>query len=121
MTTAVDVRDVLPWSLIYGAQNARHDAEVHVLDFRVQALHAAALSLARELLWGMFAAPVRDWQDAGSPLWRRQWCACYMYVTEADIDAVAYEYVQYFDSMPYVVQHTRTRADMLKNLLAMLT
>lgn len=76
------VRDLVPWSLIYGAQNERHERELQAAHCSSAATHHA---LCMAVLDIFFKAPVSDFNDPMSLLWATYWPLISPSITLKDI------------------------------------
>jgi hypothetical protein len=120
-TNAIDTcihkvcRDLVPWSIIYGAQNDMHEREV-------MQLHEELRKLALTVLTNVFTTTDFYWSTTYSSTYT-QWPLIAKYITEEDVKRFETEYS---DKRPYEVDNLQRyyerdihiRADYIRALIS---
>jgi transcriptional regulator CtsR len=83
----LDMRDLVPWSIIYGAQNERHSREMEAKNEECTTAQNLAHTLAHMVLSMMLNTASVEWQDRNSEIWR-YWDVVKKHVTTEQIDNI---------------------------------
>lgn len=81
------IRDILPWSLVYGAQNEQHSKELKALEVRCTELEVEVKELSCMAVRRFLLSSLVDFANRGSNAWK-DWRRVKKNITADDIKDV---------------------------------
>jgi hypothetical protein len=100
------MRDIVPWSLVFAAQNERHEADVALKNDQLQRVRDEKAALARIIIRHLLNAPNTAFSDARSAVWQDA-LLVKGFIVERDVDVARDALLQMVDkSYGFTCQRT---------------
>ena len=91
------MQDIVPWSLIYSAQNDKHQSEIHLMEANLDNKNIRMRQFAYMMVVNLLNSSSNDFDDNDSDVWKH-FTAVVDILNNEDIDAATVEVITGIDT-----------------------